>query len=189
MKHLFEYESYYSEPKLNEGAIPVYNETLFIKNVQVKPDMEISDKQIPAVIEGLLDKVERGEIEKVAVIANIPTQGKSAPQYIRDVMAKERARLGKKYTLEPKLMPEGGRLEKRRTETGETYPEYTAEINVFIDSEYVIQSVLREVGRDYLIGIPISYVYKVENNTSLKEYYSVKISPQYVEEVHYTPSK
>lgn len=189
MKHLFEYEFYAPEPKLNEGSIPVYNETSFIKNVHVKPDMDISDKQIPAVIEGLLDKVERGEIEKVAVIADIPTQGKNAPQYVRDIMAKERARLGKKYTLEPGLTPEGGRLERRKTETGDTYSEFTGEINVFIDSEYVIQSVVRELGKDYLIGIPISYVYKIENNPSLKEYYSVKILPQYIEEVHYTPSK
>ena len=189
MKHLFEYESYYTEPKLNEGAIPVYNETLFIKNTHVKPDMEISDKQVPAVIEGLLDRVERGEIEKVAVIADIPTQGKNAPQYVRDVMAKERKRLGVKYTRNPEEFPEGGRMEKRRMEDGNTFDEYTGEINVFIDSEYVIQSVTREVGRDYLIGIPISYVYKVENNPSLKEYYSVNILPQYVEEIHFTPSK
>jgi hypothetical protein len=188
MKHLLEYESYENQPKLEEGAIPVYNETQFIKNVHAKPEMEINPKQIPATIEGLLSKVESGEIERVAVIADIPTQGRNAPQYIRDLMAKERARLGKKYTLDPSLAPEGSRLEKRRSESGD-YTEFTGEINVFVDSEFVIQSVVRELGSDYLIGIPVSYVIKVENNPTLKEYYSVKILPQYVEEVHFVPSK
>jgi hypothetical protein len=189
MRHLLEYESYENVEKVNESSIPVYNEETFIKNVHAKPEMEIAPKQVCAVIEGLLDKVEAGEIERISVIADVPTQGKNAPQYVRDLMAKERMRLGKRYTAAPDTAPEGSRIEKRRTETGETYDEFTGEINVFVDSEFVIQSVVREAGRDYVIGIPVSYVRKVESNPSLKEYYTVNLLPQNIEEVHFIPAK
>jgi hypothetical protein len=179
---ILRFQEFLNESVYNVG-IPLYRGTSF------QPERTIKRNKFIGELQDFLTQIANGTLSEITVVAEIPTQGKNAPQYIRDVMAKERARLGKKYTLDPKLTPEGGRLEKRRTETGETYSEFTGEINVFIDSEYVIQSVLREVGRDYLIGIPISYVYKVENNPSLKEYYSVKISPQYVEEVHFTPSK
>jgi len=189
MQHLLEYESYEPKEFLKEGSIPVYDEQKFIKNVHVKPEMDINPNQVCATIEGILNRVEEGEIEKVAVIADIPTQGKNAPQYIRDLMAQERRRLGVKYTRNPEEFPEGGRIEKRRMEGGETFDEFTGEINLFVDSEYVIQSVVREAGKDYLIGIPVSYVLKVKNNPSLQEYYSTRILPQYVEEIHYTPAK
>ena len=139
MRHLLEYESYENVGGVNESSIPVYNEDIFIKDVHAKPDMEISPKQVTSTVENLLSKVDGGEIEKISVIAEVPTQGKNAPQYIRDLMAKERMRLAKKYKLAPDTAPDGARIEKRKTETGDSYDEYTGEINVFVDSEYVVQ--------------------------------------------------
>lgn len=188
MQHLLEYESYEPKETLKEGNIPVYDEQKFIKNVHVKPEMDINANQVCAAVEGLLNRVEEGELEKVSVIADIPSQGKNAPQYVRDLMAQERKRLGVKYTRNPEEFPEGGRIEKRRMEGGDSFDEYTGEINVFVDSEFVIQSVVREAGKDYLTGIPVSYAFKVKNNPSLKEYYTTRILPQYVEEIHYTPN-
>lgn len=189
MRHLLEYESYENVGGVNESSIPVYNEDIFIKDVHAKPDMEITPKQVTSVIENLLSKVDGGEIEKISVIAEVPTQGKNAPQYIRDLMAKERMRLAKKYKLAPDTAPDGARIEKRKTETGDSYDEYTGEINVFVDSEYVVQGVIREPGKDFIVGVPVSYARKVEHNPSLKQYYTVNILPQNVEEVHFTPAK
>ena len=178
MKHLLEYESY--EP-VNEGAIPVYDEDKFVKDVKAKPEMEIKWSQIPAVVEGLLAKVEAGELEDVKVIADIPTQGKNAPAYVRDLMDKERERMAKRQQA-----LYGSRIERADRPEDD---EYRDEINVFVDSEYVIEGVVREVGKDYLIGIPNSFVNTVKREPSKKEYYTVKISPAQVIEIYFTTAK
>lgn len=176
MKHLLEYESY--ENPVNEGAIPVYDEAEFVKDTKSKPEMEIKWTQIPAVIEGFLAKVEAGELASVNVIADIPTQGKNAPEYVRDLMTKERSRMAQRQQA-----IHGSRTERADRPEDE---EYRDEINVFVDSEYAIEGVVREVGKDYLIGIPSSFVNKVKREPSLKEYYTVKISPDQVMEIYFT---
>lgn len=174
MKHLLEYESY---NPINEGAIPVYDEDKFVKDTKAKPEMEIKYTQIPAVIEGLLAKVEAGELVNVSVIADVPTQGKNAPAYVRDLMDKERERMAKRQQA-----LYGSRIER----SDRPEDDYRDEINVFVDSEYVIEGVVREVGQDYLIGIPNSFVNTVKREPSKKDYYTVKISPAQVIEVYFT---
>jgi hypothetical protein len=176
MKHLLEYESY--ENPVNEGAIPVYDEAEFVKNTKSKPEMEIKWTQIPAVVEGFLNKVEAGEIASVTVIADLPTQGKNAPAYVRDLMTKERERMAQRQQA-----IHGSRIERADRPEDE---EYRDEINVFVDSEYTIEGVVREVGKDYLIGVPASFVNRVKREPSLKDYYTVKISPDQVIEIYFT---
>lgn len=174
MKHLLEYESY---SPINEGAIPVYDEDKFVKDTKAKPEMEIKYTQIPSVVEGLLSKVEAGELVSVSVIADVPTQGKNAPAYVRDLMDKERERMAKRQQA-----LYGSRIEK----SDRPEDDYRDEINVFVDSEYAIEGVVREVGKDYLIGIPNSFINTVKREPSKKEYYTVKISPAQVIEVYFT---
>ena len=175
MKHLLEYESY--ENPVNEGAIPVYDEAEFVKNTKSKPEMEIKWTQIPAVVEGLLSKVEAGELTSVTAIADLPTQGKNAPAYVRDLMTKERERMAQRQQA-----IHGSRIERADRPEDE---EYRDEINVFVDSEYTIEGVVREVGKDYLIGVPASFVNKVKREPSLKDYYTVKISPEQIIEIYF----
>jgi hypothetical protein len=175
MKHLLEYESY--ENPVNEGAIPVYDEAEFVKNTKSKPEMEIKWTQIPATVEGLLNKVETGELSSVTVIADLPTQGKNAPEYVRDLMTKERERMAQRQQA-----LHGSRIERADRPEEE---EYRDEINVFVDSEYTIEGVVREVGKDYLIGVPASFVNKVKREPSLKDYYTVKILPDQVIEIYF----
>lgn len=176
MKHLLEYESY--ENQVNEGAIPVYDEIKFFKDTKSKPEMEISWNQIPGVVEGLLSKVETGEFSSVTVTADIPTQGKNAPEYVRDIMTKERERMAK---MQKDMY--GSRIERADRPEGE---EDKNDINIFIDSEYIIEGVVREIGKDHLIGIPASFVNKVKREPSLKDYYTVKIAPQQIIEIYFT---
>ena len=178
MKHLLEYESY--ENQVNEGAIPVYDEAEFVKDTKSKPEMEIKWTQIPAVIEGLLNKVEAGELASVNVIADLPTQGKNAPEYVRDLMTKERERMAQRQQA-----IHGSRIERADRPEDE---EYRDEINVFVDSEYAIEGVVREIGKDYLIGIPASFISKVKREPSLKAYYTVKISPDQIMEIYFNKS-
>ena len=176
MKHLLEYESY--ENPVNEGAIPVYDEAEFVKNTKSKPEMEIKWTQIPAVIEGFLAKVEAGELASVNVIADIPTQGKNAPEYVRDLMTKERSRMAQRQQA-----IHGSRIERADRPEDE---EYRDEINVFVDSEYTVEGVVKEDGKDYLIAVPASFVNKVKREPSLKDYYTVKIAPQQIIEIYFT---
>ena len=176
MKHLLEYESY--EDQINEGAVPVYDEDKFFKNTKSKPEMEIGFKQIPSVVEGLLSKVETGELSSVTVTADLPTQGKNAPEYVRDIMTKERERMTQ---MQRDIY--GSRIERADRPEEE---EDKNDINIFIDSEYIIEGVVREIGEDYLIGIPASFVKKIKREPSLKNYYTVKIFPEQIIEIYFT---
>ena len=176
MKHLLEYESY--EDQIIEGAVPVYDEDIFFKNAKSKPEMEIGFKQIPSVVEGLLSKVETGELSSVTVTADLPTQGKNAPAYVRDIMTKERERMTQ---MQRDIY--GSRIERADRPEEE---EDKNDINIFIDSEYIIEGVVREIGEDYLIGIPASFVKKIKREPSLKNYYTVKIFPEQIIEIYFT---
>ena len=140
--------------------------------------MEIGFKQIPSVVEGLLSKVETGELSSVTVTADLPTQGKNAPAYVRDIMTKERERMTQ---MQRDIY--GSRIERADRPEEE---EDKNDINIFIDSEYIIEGVVREIGEDYLIGIPASFVKKIKREPSLKNYYTVKIFPEQIIEIYFT---
>jgi hypothetical protein len=93
-------------------------------------------------------------------------------------MTKERERMAQRQQA-----LHGSRIERADRPEEE---EYRDEINVFVDSEYTIEGVVREVGKDYLIGVPASFVNKVKREPSLKDYYTVKISPDQIIEIYFT---
>lgn len=175
MKNLFEYESYVKN--INEsGSIGVYDEDKIAADVNTPPEMMIPPRQVPAVVEGLLERIESGELEQVNVVAEIPTRGKDVPEYLREILKTERERLAKK-----KLDFYGGRIEKADRPEGEE-PD---DINIFVDSEYIIESVVREVNQDYLIGIPASFLSKIRREPSLKNTYLTKIYPHQIIEIYF----
>ncbi len=184
MIHLLEFESFSNFlVKENEvkGGIPIYNETVFMQSNNTKPAMMVKAPELVSTITRLLEDQERGDIEKIIVIAEIPTQGKNAPQYVRDDVQIERDRMAKrKYALY------GSRVERADRPEEE---EYTDAINIFVDSEFIVKGVINKLGKDYIIAIPDSKKRKAEASKSEMEYYTVYLEPKQVDEVFFTPSK
>lgn len=184
MIHLLEFEAF-SGFYLNEndirGGIPIYNEDVFMQSNNTKPAMMVKSTELISTLTRLLEDQENGDLERIIVIAEIPTQGKNAPQYVRDDVAAERDRMAKrKYALY------GSRIERADRPEEE---EYTDAINIFVDSEFIVKGVINKLGKDYIIAIPDSKKKKAEASASAMEYYTVYIEPKQVDEVFFTPSK
>ena len=229
MRHIYEYESFDSE--LNEatervaGGIPVFNEN----NPNFEPEFEVKPKMVISTIQDLLSKVESGDYDEVSVVADIPQSGKNAPEYVKEIVAKERERMKEK---EYKLY--GSRIERPEMEPGLEYPESgtwdaaslekealkyrnradfkkfspiaykTAEEmkildqvcrgmvdnekTIFIDSDYKVIGIAKEGGEDIVLGIPRSFVTRVERDSSLQIKYTTKITVPQIIEIEYVPA-
>jgi hypothetical protein len=178
MKHLLMYESFSPSNLLEEGSIPVYDEDQAAKDPMALPEMSVKTTQIVETVENLLERKADGEIQNVIVLADIPTQGKNAPQYIRDEMELERQRLAKR-----KRAIHGSRIERADRPEDE---DYTDEINIFVDSEFIVEGVEKNDPIGLVLAIPRSFIRKIEMDKSLKEKYTIKLSPRQIFEISYT---
>ena len=180
MKHLLEFESYSPVNEFEvKGGIPVYNEPEFVKNPRMKPAMIVKTPEIISVVDKFVQDQENGEISVVTVVADIPTQGKRVPAYVVDELAAERKRMAAR-----KAAIYGSRTERADRPEEE---EYTDDINIFVDSEFIVQGVVNKLGKDYIIGIPASHKRKAEASKEAMDYYTTYIEPNQVIEVYFTP--
>jgi hypothetical protein len=174
MKHISLFEDYSN--KVNEGSTPLYNELDFKKNINAAPVEELKYSEIIPRLRDLLAQKEMGSVENINVIAEVPTQGKGAPDYIKDIIAQERERLARQYksTIGKKI---GSDVEAE---------EFDFDVNrfgdqrtIFFDSEFIVDRIENVGGNDMIIGIPASLPDKG---------YEAKISPMKVDEIYFTPA-
>jgi hypothetical protein len=174
MNNLKLYEEF--SKSLNEAATLVYDESKFRKNVNVRPEMELKYSEVIPALRDMLAQKEAGQIESITVIADVPTQGKGAPDYVQDIISKERERLARQYksTIGKKI--EG-------TEDPEDFDfdlnRFGDKRTIFFDSEFIVDRIENIEGKDYVIGIP----------ASLKDKgYEAKILPIKIEEIYFDPA-
>jgi hypothetical protein len=176
MKHLTLFENFSRNQGLNEASIPVYNEENFRRNINAGPEIEIPFSKVIPKIQELLSQQESGIISSIQVIAEVPTQGKNAPSYVKDVMDQERERIIRKHKEE---MGKEIDQDLDMEEFDFDVDRFGNQRTVFFDSEFIVDSVERIGDEEFIIGIPVS----------LKQRgYRVKISPIKVDEIHYTPA-
>lgn len=174
MNNLKLYEEF--SKSLNEAATPVYDESKFRKNVNVKPEREIKYSEVIPTLRDMLAQKEAGQIESITVIADVPTQGKGAPDYIQDIISKERERLARQYKSSIGKNMDG-------TEEPEDFDfdvnRFGDKRTIFFDSEFIVDRIENIEGKDYVIGIP----------ASLKDRgFEAKILPIKVEEIYFDPA-
>lgn len=174
MRHLQLFEDFSGE--INEGAIPVYNEDDFKKNLNAAPVQEIKYSQVIATLRDLLAKKAQGNIKDITVIADVPSQGKGAPDYVKDIIAKERERVAQRY-----------KASIGKSMDSDDDDEFDFDIDrfgnqrtIFFDSEFIVDRIEKVDGKEFIIGLP----------SSLKNMgYEAKISPEKVEEIYYASAR
>lgn len=174
MRHLIMFENFQTK-EVFEAAIPVFNELEFSSGMTTEPDFTAKYSELADIIEDFLEKKKSGEIEEVTVVADVPTQGKGAPEYVQDIIRKERERVAARMRAQG-YNPEEDEIDIDR---------FGDKRNIFFDSEFVVAGVERDpAGKgDKIIGIPYSF-YKKGDMTK-KAY----IDPLKVDEVFYKPVK
>ena len=160
-----------------EAATPVYDESEVTKNINAKPKMELKYSEVIPKLRDMIAQQENGLISKITIIADVPTQGKGAPDYIKDVIDQERERLARRYKasigkdIDADLGPDEFDFDLDRFGDKRT---------IFIDSEFLVDRIENIGGTDYVVGIPVS----LQNKG-----YEAKILPIKVEEIYYTPAE
>lgn len=177
MKYVKIFEEYSLEvSESTYSAIPVYNEIEFEKNINVKPEMNIKYSEVAATLKDLLKKKELGEITQVVVIAEVPTQGKGAPDYVKDIIAQERERIARKVKSQRGIDID----DEKGEEFDFDVDRFGNQRTIYFDSEFIVDRIDVIDGKEFVIGIPVS----------LKEKgYEAKIAPIKIEEIYFTPKK
>lgn len=175
MKHIHLFEEY--SASVNEGSTPLYNELDFKNNINAAPVAELKYSEIIPRLRDLLAQQEMGTVENINVIAEVPTQGKGAPDYVKDVIAKERERLARQYkstigkSMDADLGPDEFDFDVNR---------FGDQRTIFFDSEFIVDRIEMVDGKEMIIGIPVSLKDKG---------YEAKISPLKVDEIYYKPTE
>lgn len=179
MKHLFLFEDF--DVSLNEDIIPVYNEDEFTKNINTKPVKVLKYSQVIPALKEMLKQQKNGEIDKIYVIADVPTQGKDAPDYVQNIIDTERERLARKWKSEIGKNIEMG-MDKKDFDFD--LDRFGDKSTIFFDSEFIvdgIQTVTRKgTSKEMIVGIPFSL-----KNKGFKAF----IEPIKVDEIYFTYTK
>jgi hypothetical protein len=180
MKHLFEFDSFGYE-QVKESAIPIYDDSIFAKSPKAAKVDSVQSTEVVSVVKDLLNRVKLGELEKVTVVADIPSQGKGAPEYVKELIAKERERIAKrKYAIYGSRIEAVDRPEEEKNK---------GDVNIFIDSEYLATGVENIDGQEYILGVPNSFIQTITRTPELAGKYTVKIQPKQILELSFEPVK
>lgn len=140
---------------MNESGVPVYVGT------GVNPEKTIKRNALLAELASLINEVNAGKLSEVSVLADIPTQGRNAPQYLKDIYAET----GTGSTSDEDDMYD----EETDVYMGDRNP---ADRSVFVDSEFLVKEINQETGM--IVAIP----YSLKAKGTL-----VEIHPDVIEEV------
>lgn len=182
MKHLQLFENFSKkpimevrkEPQSSYSVIPVYNETKFIADVKAPPDQNIKYSEVIPTLQKLLELQKSGEIKKITVVADVPTQGKGTPQYIQDIIQKERQRVALAYKAKT-----GKEIDPNSKDFDFDIDRFGNQRTIFFDSEFIVKRIEKIGSKDYIIGAPASLE---------KKGFEAPIAPMKVEEIFYKPS-
>lgn len=146
---LLRFNEFLLENNINEGSIPIYRGKSF------NPIDSIKTSQIISRIQSFLDEVAAGNISEVTIVAEIPSQGKNAPDYLKDIYKETETEIDD-YDSENDTY--SGRKDYDET--------------VFVDSEFVVTDVDVEngvviaephslKGKDIVVEIPPSKIEEI----------------------------
>jgi hypothetical protein len=137
MNNILRFSDYVNESLLNESGVPVYVGT------SVNPERTIRRNVLVKELTDLLAQVNSGSLKEVSVLADIPTQGKNAPEYLKDIY---------------KEMSMDDEEEQYDSETDVYTGDREGEKNVFVDSEFVVKDI--DVNTGIIIATPYSLKHK-----------------------------
>ena len=162
------------EPQSSYSVIPVYNEVKFMRSVKASPDQNIKYSEVIPTLQKLLELQKAGEIKKITVVADVPSQGKGTPQYIKDIIRDEKIRMAKKHYYET-----GEEIDPNSDDFDFDIDRFGDQRTIFFDSEFIVKRIEKIGAEEYIIGTPASLE---------KKGFEAPIAPMKVEEIFFTPS-
>lgn len=133
---LLKFREFINESKINEGAVPIYREGSATGSFD--PAETIKSTEVLSRIQSLLNELSTGLVKEINVVAEIPSQGKNAPSYLKDLYrdVEDEEDLG----YDPETDTYSGRKDYDET--------------IFVDSEFIVTDV--DMEKKVLIAEPYS---------------------------------
>jgi len=157
---ILRFEEFLNESVYNTG-IPLYRGTSF------QPERSIKRNKFIGELQDFLTQVANGTLKEITVIAEIPSQGKNAPQYLKDLYG-EMGYSDRDEDDDSMYDPETDVYLGDRSRN----PDEPAR-NIFVDSEFIVKDV--DQSRGVVIAVPFS---KRKSNIT------VELTPDIVDEVY-----
>ena len=76
---ILKFSEFLNEQSVYNTGVPLYRGTSF------EPERTIKRNQLISELRSLLTQVMNGTLSEISLVAEIPTQGKNAPQYLKDI--------------------------------------------------------------------------------------------------------
>jgi hypothetical protein len=137
---ILRFEEFLNESVYNVG-IPLYRGSSF------QPERTIKRNKFIGELQDFLSQVANGTLSEITVIAEIPTQGKNAPQYLKDIYAE--MGYDPSRESEDEYDPETDVYLGDRSRTSDEPSK-----NIFVDSEFLVKDV--DQTRGVIIAVPYS---------------------------------
>lgn len=137
---ILRFEDFLNESVYNVG-IPLYRGSSF------QPERTIKRNKFIGELQDFLSQVANGTLSEITVIAEIPTQGKNAPQYLKDIYSE----MGYDPSRddEDEYDPETDVYMGDRSRTADEPSK-----NIFVDSEFLVKDV--DQTRGVIMAVPYS---------------------------------
>lgn len=156
---ILNFTDFINEESVYNTGVPLFRGTSF------EPERTIKRNKLISELKSLLTQVMNGTLSEISLVAEIPTQGKNAPQYLKDIYS------------EMGYDPNRKDNENQYDEENDTYMgnrDRTSDddsTNIFVDSEFLVKDV--DEARNVIIAVP----YSLKRKNVL-----VEITPEMVDE-------
>jgi hypothetical protein len=155
---ILKFLDFINEQSVYNTGVPLYRGTSF------EPERTIKRNQLISELKSLLTQVMNGTLSEITLVAEIPSQGKNAPQYLKDIYSEMGYNPGR--DTEDEYDEENDTYLGNRDRTGDE-----PSTNIFVDSEFLVKDV--DEARNVIIAVP----YSLKNKNIL-----VEITPEMVDE-------
>lgn len=162
MKNILSFDSFLNESHfgdVNESGIPLYRGAVFT------PEKVLKRNKLLKELQDLLNQVAKGYIDELSVLAEIPSQGKNAPQYLKDIYSE--MGVSKEEDEDSMYDPETDVYTGAR----DKHPD-DMDNSVFVDSEFIVKDI------DMVKGVILATPHSLKNKDII-----VEIHPDLVDEV------
>ena len=155
---ILKFLDFINEQSVYNTGVPLYRGTSF------EPERTIKRNKLISELKSLLTQVMNGTLSEITLVAEIPSQGKNAPQYLKDIYSE--MGYDPSRDNEDQYDEENDTYLGNRNRTGDE-----PSTNIFVDSEFLVKDV--DEARNVIIAVP----YSLKRKNVL-----VEITPEMVDE-------
>jgi hypothetical protein len=137
---ILRFSDFINEQSVYNVGVPVFRGTA------IEPEKTIKRNKVLPELQDYLAQVMAGTLSEITLVAEIPTQGKNAPQYLKDIYAE----MGYDPSKEEDMYDEENDTFLGNRDRTADEPS----TNIFVDSEFIVKDV--DLTKNVILGTPYS---------------------------------